>query len=449
VRSEKAWGVRIDSDGEGETRPVKVTLVEFSPSGGLFQFALQLGEALARGGHRVELVTGRNPEFLPAARNMRLAPILPTWHPGAAGLESRLLRKARRPVRAALHLDAWRRLSGHLARTRPDVVQWSAWRFAVDGWMVSRLASRPDAPVMIDVAHAPEPMVPRGAPGSLATRPLLRQALTGAFRRMDAVFVLGERSRSQLLEAWPGVRRVEAIPHGDEGLFRRADIHTPDQPSPGQTPPRILLFGTLTGYKGLDLLLDAFARVRADMPEAQLVVAGAVSADLDFPAVARQASALGGVTLLPGYVPHHRVAELFGGACVVVVPYRQANQSGVVHLAHTFGRPVVATAVGDLPEVVLHEETGLVVPPDDPAGLAAALLRLLRQPREAARLGRAGERRLALRASWPEIAARVATVYRELLDGRRGTTDRLSAPEARGSSGNAATHRDGRRDRDT
>ena len=404
--------------GEGSTggrRRLAVTLVEFSPSGGLFQFALQLGEALADRGHRVELVTGKDPEFRPGTSRLRLTPILPTWHPGSVALEPRLLRAARRPVRAARHVAAWLRLSAHLRRTRPDVVQWSAWRFAVDGWMVSRLASRPDAPVMVDVAHAPEPMVPRGAPGSVATRPLLRRTLARAFGRMDAVFVLGERTRAQLLDAWPGVRRVDVIPHGDEGLFRRGVV-----PPPGRCPPSVLLFGTLTGYKGVDLLLDAFARVRADLDRAELVIAGAVAADVDFAAVARRATALGGVTLRPGYVPSGEVAALFGAARVVVLPYRLANQSGVAHLAQTFGRPVVATAVGDLPAAVLDGETGMVVPPDDPAALAAALVRLLRRPEEADRMGRAGERRLAGSASWPRVADRVAAVYQDLVESRDG-----------------------------
>jgi glycosyltransferase involved in cell wall biosynthesis len=411
-----------------------VTLVEFSPSGGLFQFALQLGEALADRGHRVELVTGRDPEFRPRTPGLRLAPILPTWHPGSATVEPALLRKVRRPVRAARHLAAWLRLSAHLRRTRPDVVQWSALRFAVDAWMFARLASRPDAPVMVDVAHAPEPMVPRGTAGSVATRPLLRRHLGRAFARMDAVFVLGERSRAQLLEAWPRVRRVEVIPHGDEGLFRRGPV-----PSPGSCPPRVLLFGTLTAYKGIDLLLDAFGRVLADVPRAELVVAGAVAADVDFPALARHAAAVGGVVLRPGYVPPADVAGLFGAARVVVLPYRLANQSGVAHLAHTFGRPVVATAVGDLPEVVIDGVTGLVVPSGDPAALAAALIRLLRRPEEADRMGRAGERRLTGSASWPRIAGRVCAVYRDLVDDRHA---RVPAGPARRRHG-GADRRDG------
>lgn len=400
--------------GGDEMRPLKVTLVEFSPSGGLFQFALQLGQGVAELGHHVELVTGRDPEFQPAVSGMRIVPILPTWHPGAARLESRLLHKARRPVRALRYVEAWRRLMRHLDHTQPDVVQWSDLRHMIDGWLIPRLASQSSGPAMVDLAHGPEPMVPRGGAGSMAAQPHLRRALAEAYRCMDAVFVLGERSRRQLLEAWPEVRRVDVIPHGDEHVFARDGL-----PPPDRCPPRVLLFGSLTWYKGVDLLLDAFSVVRNRIAEAELVVAGAVSADLDFAAVARRSSAVGGVTLLPGYVPADRVPDLFGGARVVVAPYRLANQSGVVHLAYTFGRPVVATNVGDLSEAVAHEVTGLLVPADDPTVLAAALVRLLDDPQEAARLGGAGARRLSQRASWNDVARQVVAVYQELVKEER------------------------------
>ncbi len=81
------------------TRPI--VLVEFSPSGGLFQFAVQLGDALAAAGHRVELLTGPRPELGPTASWFRIRPVLPTWHPGGdAAPLPRLQHLARRAGRA-------------------------------------------------------------------------------------------------------------------------------------------------------------------------------------------------------------------------------------------------------------------------------------------------------------------------------------------------------------
>lgn len=391
-----------------------VTLVEFSPSGGLFHFAVQLGEALASGGHDVQVVTGPRPELRPTHPGLCIRSVLPTWHPAAGRPEPVLLRKSRRLLRAARYLTAWLVLERYLARSRPDAVLFGEWRFPLDAWFVRRLARRAQPPVLLDVAHAPLPFNEQRQTGEVfRTSPRLTRALRQAYGCMDAVLVLGERSRRDLLGAWPEVRRVEVIPHGNEAIFVRAPV-----PPPDHCPPRILFFGTLTTYKGLDVLLDAFALLRRRLPDAALLMAGAPSADVDAAALRRRAALIGNVDVRPAYVPMEAVGALFGAARVVAAPYLFANASGVVHLAQTFGRPVVASSVGDLPEAVRDGETGLLVPPGDATALAGALERLLRDPALAARLGAAGAARLAAEGSWAEVAARVEAVIEDCVAGR-------------------------------
>ncbi len=400
---------------------MKITLVEFAPAGGLFQFSLQLGEALAARGHEVELVTGRDPEIRPGHPGMRLVAVLPTWRP-AEGVEPVVRRKVRRAWRAVLYLAAWLRVIGHLRRARPDVVQWSAWRFALDGALAAWLARRRRAPFMAVVAHTPVPLDENRRSGPLhRSGPLFTRALAAAYRRMDAVFVLGESSRAELLDAWPDVRRVEVIPHGDESVFLRGPVEPP-----GAAPPRVLFFGNWNRYKDFDLLLDAFSEVRSRLPGAEMVMAGDVGKDVDLGRIESRARKAGNVTLRPGYVPRDDVAGLFGTARVVAVPYRRANQSGVVHLAGTFGRPVVATDVGDIGDVVRETGGGLLVPAGDTHAFAAALERLLRRPDDADRLGAAGRDGVTSGAAWSIVAERVESVYADLASARpaRGATGR-------------------------
>lgn len=391
-------------------RRLCLTLVEFSPSGGLFHFALQLGEGLVGLGHDVELLTGRDPELLPRNPGLRLVAVLPTWHPHPAGLESRWRRKPRRVWRALCYLAAWGRTWRHLVRTKPDVVQFAEWRFPLDGVVVALLGRRLPRTVFAAVAHSPLPLVEQRNSGDLhKTGWALRHALAAAYAAMGVVFVLGRRSGAELLQAFPGVRRVVVIPHGDSGALLAV------LPPPASAAPRrALLFGTIARYKGVDLLLDAWSIVRAQDPGAELVIAGA-PVDVDVDALRARVTEVGGVELRLGYVPASAVTQLLGSVRVVVAPYRAANQSGVVHLAHTAGRPVVATDVGDLAAVIRHGETGLLVPPHDAAALAAALLLLLRDPAVADRLGRAGQDRLAAAASWRHVAAPVAAAYEELV----------------------------------
>lgn len=406
-------------------RPLRLTLVEFSPSGGLFQFSLQLGEGLATIGHQIELITGHEPELAPRTAGMRVLAVLPTWRPQSPRVEPVWLRKVRRVWRALCYLEAWRRTWHHIRRTRPDVVQFSEWRFGLDGLIVALLARWTPGTVFAAVAHTPRPLVEQRSRGALhKSSPVLHRTLAAAYRRMDVVFVLGERSKADLLAAFPQVRKVEVIPHGDANALVD-DLVTPA----GAAPRRVLFFGTIARYKGVDLLLEAWAQLRMVDPDAELLIAGA-PVDIDPDELRRAAAAVGGVEVRLGYVPLDRVAGLVSGARVVVAPYRTANQSGVIALAQTLARPVVATDVGDLGQVVIDGETGLLVPPDDPAALAEALLALLNDPAAAERLGAAARERLVTSGSWREVATRVAGVYDTLTPAEPLRGD---APSAAGS----------------
>ena len=384
-------------------RPRRIALVEFPPSGGLFQFSLQLGEALARAGRDVELITGPAPELTSREPGCRVRSILPTWHPAAGADVPRWWRRARRVVRAGQHTAAWAVLLAHLLFTRPDVVIWSAWRFPVDGWGV-RLARTilPNA-VLALVAHEPRPLVEQpGDEGLYKTSRTTAAALASAFAALDVAFVLGESARQVLTQTWTVTGPVHVIPHGDEGIFDTAVV-----PGAETTGPVVLAFGTITAYKGIDTLCEAWPTVRAQVPDAELVIVGALSADVDESDLRSQIARLEGVSLSIGYVAVPEVASYFARARCVVLPYKRSSQSGVAHVAHTMKRPVVATRVGDIPDVVRDEISGLLVAPEDSEKLADALVRLLNDPELAGRMGEEGARQLAQGASWDQVAARL------------------------------------------
>ena len=114
-----------------------------------------------------------------------------------------------------------------------------------------------------------------------------------------------------------------------------------------------------------------------------------------------------GARVTEGYVAVEDVPQVFDTARVVALPYLRSSQSGVAHLAHTLGRPVVASRVGDIPTVVVDDRTGVLVEPGDAAGLASALVRLLSDAELAQQLGSGGQDALAGSASWDDVAALV------------------------------------------
>ena len=104
--------------------------------------------------------------------------------------------------------------------------------------------------------------------------------------------------------------------------------------------------------------------------------------------------------MIDSYVPIERLPDVFGPARVVVTPYVAGSQSGVLHLAMSFGRAVVSSDVGELGSTVADGETGRVVPAGDVAALAEALERGVADPKIA-------DRRMRSEAGWDRVAAKL------------------------------------------
>ncbi len=171
--------------------------------------------------------------------------------------------------------------------------------------------------------------------------------------------------RERLERLLPGARvRVHPHPIYDQfpaptGALRR------------RAPLELLFYGFVRPYKGVDLLVEAMARVAGD---AHLTIAGEFWDGEQ--ALRERITALGlekRIELRPRYHGDAETAELFARADLVVLPYRDATGSGVIPIAYHYEKPVLVTRVGGLPEVVDDGETGFIVPPGDVDALAAAI----------------------------------------------------------------------------
>jgi glycosyltransferase involved in cell wall biosynthesis len=210
------------------------------------------------------------------------------------------------------------------------------------------------------------------------------EALTRAvLSRVDAVLVHtdAEAARARALTRVPA--HVAAMaPHLWDAASRRvrpadeAVAPGDDVAAPVERPVhrRLLFFGLVRPYKGLDVLLRALAEGPADVA---LTVAGEFWGGVaETEALVAELGLRDRVDLRPGYVDAADVPGLFATADALVLPYRAGTASQNIDLAHLHGLPVVATTVGTLPAAVADGVDGLLVAPDDPVALALALRRL-------------------------------------------------------------------------
>jgi glycosyltransferase involved in cell wall biosynthesis len=345
-----------------------------------------LSAALARAGADVELVTSRFAYGdVPAADGYRVNEMF-YRRAGRLGVADR----GRFPTKLAEHVPDMLRYRRH-ARAA-DIVHWQ-WLTVqpVDAFLLP-----PGHPRLL-TAHDVLPREPR--PGQLDAQRRL-------YERVDAVIVHSQRGAGRLRELGLPEGRVHVIPHGAFDHFAALREHPLPPDLAAVEKPVVLFFGLLRPFKGLDVLLEAWRGI----DDAELWIVGRPRMDL----AALRAQAPPGVRFVPRFVTDEELAAYFRRADVAVVPYRQADQSGVLFTALAFGTPMVVTDVGGFGEVAATGAAALV-PPGDAAALHDALMAVLADPDRRVRMAAAAREAAATTYSWDGIARQTLAVYDDLV----------------------------------
>ena len=415
-----------------EHRRLRLVLVEPDGSGGLIHYTYQLCTALAKEGADVTLITGTDYELARLPHNFRVENRLDLWslfdpqagktlHTNAWRRAWHKLRwTARRGQRAIRLLSAWFDLTRYVAKIKPDIVQFSKIHFPFEGIFLRQM--RRDGLTLTQICHEFELRESRGGPLSALTV----RTYADIYRNFSAIFFHARENCEKFLALFPFVesRKTHIIPHGNSRWLvdHFSQGHDPDVIrrryglQPGQ--PVVLFFGLLAPSKGIDDLIEAFALVRGSC-EAKLLIAGYPTKHMDMDELTAKIAGLGvteHVILDPRYIPLEEVGALMGLATVAVYPYRSSTQSGALQVAYTFGRPVVATHVGGLPEAVEHGRSGFLVPAQSPAELADAILKLAANPDLAKVMGEYARHLSETRFSWKTVARQILKVYEQLVD---------------------------------
>ena len=376
-----------------------------TPDGGAEIATLSLRDGLRRRGHEAKLFATTGRRGVASEADIQCAG-------GPAGYRGRLVQTA--------NFDARRTLARTLAEFRPDVVHVGLFLTQLSPLILPLLRDVPS----VYYAHWLRTICPTGfkqlpndamcgsSPGTTCLRggclplrdwlPLMVQMeMTGRWRGVFRRVVANSDATRAALEA-EGFRNVSVIRCG-------VPAAPPRQPAAG-TVPVACFAGRLTRQKGVHVLLEAWPTVRAQVPDARLVIAG------DGPERrALQALTTDGVSFL-GAVPHRELDRATASAWVHVAPSSGFEPLGLAAIeAMMRGQPVVASRTGGLSEVVESGVTGLLVEPNDVPGLAAALVSLLRDRQRCETMGARGRDVAQRTFSEDAYVDRLVALYEELV----------------------------------
>ncbi len=363
--------------------------------GGLAQFNAILARELGQR-HEVTFLSFRRqyPDFLFPGKTQYVT------EPGAASG----VRFDAEPILDSINPWSWFRTARRAAAEKPDLVIYKYWMpfFAPAFGTISRRVKRLSKARILFVCDNIIPHERR--PFDL---PLTRFALAP----VDAFVTMSAAVRDDLLRLKPNAR-WKLVPHPIYNIFGEREDKEDARRRLGLAPgPWLLFFGYVREYKGLDLMLRALSTIPRERGVRLLVAGEFYAGEERYRRMVRELGLADRVRFDADYIPEHRVARYFSACDVVVLPDHSATQSGIVQVAYQLDAPVICTAVGGLAEVVHHEVTGLVVPPDDPRAFAAAVLRFYDEGWET-RL-REGVQREKERYSWTPMVTAIEELAAE------------------------------------
>ncbi|MEZ6091538.1 MAG: glycosyltransferase family 4 protein [Pirellulaceae bacterium] len=303
--------------------------------------------------------------------------------------------RLRQPLR---QLRSVQQIKHNIDAFAPDVVHFQQGHL----WFNTALRSLMRYPLVVTIHD------PRYHAGDKVSQKTPQWVMDYGFRCADHAIVHGEALALQVHQLF-GIPNdnIHVIPHVAMGSV--GDVVIDEEPG------NILFFGRIWDYKGLEYLIRAEPLIAKEVSEFKIVIGGEGE---DFGKYRNMIGDSPRFEIHNRWIDDAERAEFFQRASIVVLPYKEATQSGVVPVAYTYSRPVVATRVGALAECVFHNETGLLVEPEDPQDLANAIIKLLKDAQLRKQMGAAGHRRMQNESSPAVVARQTVQAYQAAIEGR-------------------------------
>lgn len=236
----------------------------------------------------------------------------------------------------------------------------------------------------------------------------------------DRIIAHAKDSKEKLINLF-GVSadKIYVIPVGEYSQFAGVNLLKSDARKKLEIPENkkvLLFFGYIRKYKGLSLLLQALSEAIIKVPDIFLIIAGEAADDYQIYQKIIDENYLNEITLSAiEYIPLEKVSTYFSASDIVVLPYINIYQSGILYLAFAHKRPVIVTNVGGLPEVVEEGKNGFIIPANDPNALTDAIIKSFADVKKLEEMGNYAYEKAKQDYSWDNIAKKTIEVYKDVL----------------------------------
>src|SRR3989344_1972896 len=365
-------------------RKLKIAVINYSSSG-LFHYACCLVSALAEQSNTEILFltsSHNNQALLPRGSNVRvLTQAAPHQQAGF--------------WRWLLNLREQQLIYQTIKHFQPDVIHLTDSHavYVPHAWWLRRYP-------IVFTQH--DPLMHPGDVYPLASR-IIHATQQRLARR---IIVHGQFLKKTLVARGLDPVRISVILHGDYSFLLRWRDATI---SP--IPNSVLFFGRIAAYKGLDILLESLIQLQTGGVAPVLILAGAG----DLGPYQSLLEKVRNKIIDNRTIPEEEIIHYFQRATLIALPYREASQSGIISIAMPAETPIVATTVGALPEILVHRQNSLLVPPNNPIALAASLREVLEKPALRVQLVHGARETVATKLTWPRIAVQYRQVYQAVL----------------------------------
>lgn len=223
--------------------------------------------------------------------------------------------------------------------------------------------------------------------------------------RCSSRIIVHGRKHKEYLSKKVSSSKIEIIPHGDFSLF----ITSKSERGIRTSKNNILFFGRIEDYKGIEYLIQAGKLAKQYIPTINITIAGAG----DFAKYRKLIGHDDSFLVINRFISEEKVAELFQKASLVVLSYTDGSQSGIISIAYAFEKPVIATNVGNLAEMVEDGKTGFIIPPRNVESLSDAMINVLKNDKLREEMGKNGKK-LLKNFTWDGLGEKLVKIYKEI-----------------------------------